>query len=59
MLSDGVTIVAFPELGKDGEHPLRALALPAYEELLENLGQWRAEPPTVQNMTVIGSYRLF
>jgi hypothetical protein len=59
MLSDGVTIVAFLELGKEGEHPLRALALPAYEELLENLNQWRAGPPTVENMTVIGSYRLF
>jgi hypothetical protein len=59
MLSDGVTIVAFLELGQEGEHPLRALALPAYEELLENLNQWRAGPPTVENMTVIGSYRLF
>jgi len=59
MLSDGVTIVAFLELGQEGEHPLRALALPAYEELLENLNQWRAAPPTVENMTVIGSYQLF
>jgi hypothetical protein len=59
MLSDGVTIVAFLELGSEGEHPLRALALPAYEELLDNLNQWRAGPPTVENMTVIGAYRLF
>jgi hypothetical protein len=28
-------------------------------ELIENLKGWYAEPPTVENMTVIGSYRLF
>jgi hypothetical protein len=33
--------------------------LPAYSELLENLKQWYAEPPTVEYMTVIGSYQLF
>ena len=57
-LSDGVTLVALLELGKDGEHPMNALALPAYDELRENLKQWYAEPPAVEQMTVIGSYRL-
>ena len=56
-LSDGVTIVAFLELGPGQEHPLRGF--PAYEELLENFGPWRAEPPAVENMTVLGSYQLF
>ena len=56
-LSDGVTIVAFLELGPGQEHPLRMF--PAYEELLENFGPWRAEPPVVEHMTVLGSYRLF
>jgi hypothetical protein len=56
-LSDGVTIVAFLELGPGQEHPLRTF--PAYEELLENFGPWRAEPPTVEHMTVLGSYHLF
>ncbi len=59
MLSDGVTLVALLELGKDGEHPVNALALPACEEFRENLKQWYAEPPAVEQMTVIGSYRLF
>lgn len=60
-LSDGVTVVAFLEVensdapGRD--NPMRAL--PAYADLLENLQQWQAEPPTVEQMTVIGSYRLF
>jgi hypothetical protein len=60
-LSDGVTVLAFLEVensedpGRD--NPLRAL--PAYGDLLENLNQWRAGPPTVEQMTVIGSYRLF
>jgi hypothetical protein len=28
-------------------------------ELVENLKDWYAEPPTVERMTVIGSYQLF
>jgi hypothetical protein len=55
-LSDGVTLLAFLELEPGQEHPLRTL--PAYAEMLENLRQWYAEPPTVEHMTVIGSYRL-
>jgi len=57
MLSDGVTFVALVELESDGGHPLRGF--PAYAEMVENLKQWYAEPPAVENMTVIGSYRLF
>ena len=34
-------------------------AFPAYQEMLENLKQWYAEPPAVEQMTVIGSYGLF
>jgi hypothetical protein len=56
-LSDGVTLVAFLELEPGQEHPLRPF--PAYAELLENLKQWYAESPTVEHMTVIGSYQLF
>jgi len=60
-LSDGVTLVAFLEveleLEPDGGIPLREL--PEYAELLENLKQWQPEPPTVEQMTVIGSYGLF
>ena len=43
---------------KDGvDNPLAAL--PAFVEFQENLKQWMAEPPTVEQMTVVGSYRLF
>ena len=56
-LSDGVTLLAFLELEPGQEHPLRNF--PAYQELLEGLKQWYAEPPTVEHMTVIGSYQLF
>ena len=56
-LSDGVTLLAFLELEPGQEHPLRTL--PAYAEMLENLKEWYAEPPTVEHMTVIGSYQLF
>ena len=38
------------------EHPLSTF--PAYAELVDKLKQWYAEPPTVEYMTVIGSYRL-
>jgi hypothetical protein len=57
LLSDGVTIVAFLVLEPGQEHPLRTF--PAYVELLENFGPWRAEPATADLMTVLGSYRLF
>jgi len=56
-LSDGVTVLAFLEIEPGQEHPL--LAFPEYAEMLENLKQWYAEPPTVEHMTVIGSYQLF
>jgi len=56
-LSDGVTVLAFLEIEPGQEHPLRAL--PEYAELLENLKEWYAEPPTVEHMTVVGSYQLF
>jgi hypothetical protein len=56
-LSDGVTVLAFLEMEPGQEHPLRGL--PEYAEMLENLKGWYAEPPTVEHMTVIGSYQLF
>jgi hypothetical protein len=56
-LSDGVTLLAFLKLEPGQEHPLRTL--PAYAEMLENLKEWYAEPPTVEHMTVVGSYQLF
>jgi hypothetical protein len=57
VLGDGVTLIALLQLGPDGSHPLATF--PAYTELVENLKQWYAEPPSVERMTVIGSYQLF
>ena len=57
LLSNGVTFVALLELEDNGGHPLRGF--PAYQEMVENLQQWYAEPPTVEQMTVTGSYGLF
>ena len=57
LLSDGVTFVALLKLEDDGGHPLRGF--PAYQEMVEDLKQWYAEPPAAQQMTVTGSYGLF
>ena len=57
LLSDGVTFVALLELKDDGGHPLRGF--PAYQEMVESLKQWYAEPPAAERMTVTGSYGLF
>jgi hypothetical protein len=56
-LADGVSFVVLLELEDGVDNPL--VALPAVVEFQENLKQWMAEPPTVEQMTVIGSYRLF
>ena len=56
-LSDGVTVLAFLERDPGQEHPLREFH--AYVEFVENLKDWYAEPPVVENMRVVGSYRLF
>jgi hypothetical protein len=60
-LADGVTFVAFLVL-ENGGNPLTdnpMSALPAYTELLDKIDQWRAAPPSVEPMTLIGSYRMF
>ncbi|MGH3296356.1 MAG: hypothetical protein ACRDP7_31625 [Trebonia sp.] len=60
-LSDGVTLLALLEV-ENSEDPRRdnpLVALPAYAKLREDLNQWYAEPAAVEQMTVIGSYRLF
>jgi hypothetical protein len=56
-LADGVTFVVLLELEGGVDNPLAAV--PAFVEFQEDLKKWIAEPPTVEQMTVIGSYRLF
>jgi hypothetical protein len=57
LLGDGVTFIALLKLADDGSHPLRGF--PAYQEMVEDLRQWYAEPPAAEQMTVTGSYGLF
>ncbi|HEX6523186.1 MAG TPA: hypothetical protein VF070_24790 [Streptosporangiaceae bacterium] len=57
LLKDGVTLVAFLEMAPGQEHPLQTF--PAYQELLEGLGPWRAEPASADFITVLGSHHLF
>lgn len=56
-LEDGVTFVALLELEGGVDNPLSAL--PAFVEFQEDLKNWVSGPPTLEQMTVIGSYRLF
>ena len=55
-LADQLTYVAFLQV--DGvDNPLPSL--PEFREFQENLKQWLAEPPQPDQLTVVGSYRLF
>jgi hypothetical protein len=57
LLPDGETFVALLQVDDGVENPLQGF--PEFREFLERLEGWRAEPPNVQPLTVIGSYRLF
>lgn len=56
-LSDGVTFVVLLQVQEGTDNPLPAL--PAFQEFQENLKSWVAEPPVPEQLTVVGSYRLF
>lgn len=56
-LADGVTYVVMVSLDEGIENPILALA--EYQKLQEGLKTWIAEPPISDQLTVIGSYRLF
>jgi hypothetical protein len=49
--------VALLQVDDGVDNPLPAL--PEFREFQENLKNWVAEPPTPDQMTVVGSYRLF
>ena len=57
LLPDGETFVALLQVDDGVENPLPGL--PEFRELLEGVEASRAEPPSVQPLTVVGSYRLF
>jgi hypothetical protein len=56
-LSDGVSVVALLALDDPADNPLPAI--PEFREFQEHLPEWLAEPPTVEPLTVLGSYELF
>src|SRR5262245_12220292 len=56
-LSDGVTFVVLLALEDGVENPLAKV--PAFREFQENLKTWVAEPPILEQLAVVGSYRLF
>jgi hypothetical protein len=55
-LQDGETLVALLELEDDTNNPL--FAIPAFREFQQNLESWVAGPPTIEELTPLGSYRL-
>jgi hypothetical protein len=57
LLPDGETFVALLQVDDGLENPLPGF--PEFREFLEGVEASRAEPATVQPLTVIGSYRLF
>ena len=56
-LPDGVTYVILLGLDDDENNPL--FSVPAFRDFQENLKTWIAEPPVVEELTPVGSYRLF
>jgi quinol monooxygenase YgiN len=56
-LPDGVTYVILLELDDDENNPLSSV--PAFRDFQENLKTWIAKPPVVEELTPVGSYRLF
>lgn len=56
-LTDGVTYVILLQLDDATNNPLPTV--PAFQEFQANLPNWLAEPPSPEQLTVVGSYRLF
>ena len=56
-LADGSTFVILPELEDGTENPLPAV--PEFRQFQESLRGWISEPPVPEQLTVVGSYRLF
>jgi hypothetical protein len=52
-----VTFVVLLALDDGIDNPL--LAVPEFREFQENLRKWIIEPPLPDQLTVLGSYRLF
>jgi len=57
LLADGETFAALVQVDDGVENPIPGL--PEFRELQELVEASRVEPPNVQPLTVMGSYRLF
>jgi hypothetical protein len=56
-LADGVTFVVLLALDEGIENPLGAI--PEFREFQQNLKDWIVEAPIPDQLTVVGSYRVF
>jgi len=56
-LADSETYVVLLELDDDENNPLSAV--PAFRNFQDNLRSWLAGPPVIEQLTPVGSYRLF
>jgi hypothetical protein len=56
-LADGVTFVVLLALDEGSQKELGAVA--EFREFQQNLREWVVEPPTPEQLTVVGSYRVF
>ena len=56
-LADGSTFVILLQLENDTENPLPAV--PEFRQFQESLNGWISVPPVPDQLTVVGSYRLF
>jgi len=56
-LPDNETFVILLELDDDEDNPL--FVVTAFRDFQDNLKDWIAEPPVVEQLTPVGSYRLF
>jgi hypothetical protein len=57
LLADGETFVAVVQVDEGAENPIPGF--PEFRELQELVEGSRAKPPSVQPLTLVGSYRLF
>lgn len=56
-LADGVTFVIFLQLQNPDDNPMAPL--PEFTDFQEGLKSYLAGPPSPEQLTVVGSYRLF
>jgi hypothetical protein len=56
-IGDSPTFVILLQIDAGIENPLPRV--PEFRELQDNLKDWIAEPPSPEQLTVVGSYRLF